>query len=1174
MNLWLSSATPSAELAGPGVVALLLILGVLKCLKMARRPATNGISVMALAMALLAVAAITSGTSVAAWYPETFDVASLTGVILVVVCGLAALLLGAVGLATHDPKLHTQGHAQAFWGMGLAVLFTGFGSFGLILRAVRQAPAAVVLTNVDRPGWGYTTHLPEHDWKDWPDHGNALADFAALRDHEGILVLTVDLGQKAPDLELLATGLMSQINIEYPSDEGWTSKPWHNNWGDGLEITGLQSTDGNAFNYIVRVVAEGRLSHLHVGWAGKTQGNLALVRSALDSINLSPPEAPLPVQAEKKIHACGMVCNKMGIKLYQEDQFKEALPWFKRAVEQAPDDANILSNVVDSYMKIGMHKEGLAYLIPRLGAFPQSATLHLDHAYLLSNTGDHAAGEAAFLKALATGLKDEDKVLVWLQHLGEKEQDDLAEDAAEAWMKKRPDVNSRRWHAELVISAGDEKRGLKLYEELCTEYPDDRRAGYDYGEALNRAGDHAGAAAIAEKALADGKHYPRALMILGWSQMGRKWYREAKQTFEKVAAKDGDNETVQDALREASAMLGQGNNSDIKTPIEVVAMPDSVRQALQAHPPEKGHGSDQPYAWLLTANGYYFEPDKPARRTVHRRARIHTTEGANALSSIEIAFDPLGERIFINRVSVLDESGKTVASAAEDAYVMDLNTGSANHRKKLHFQIPGLRPGCTMEYEVSIEDRSKAGTFTFQRLLFGNSAADIVFVTGAVDKVQVAAFRTEGLQIVREKDLAAWMGFNLPYDRGEPMSGQYEDRVPGVYLGGKEGTWAEIGEKFLKDIEDRLKPEDAVTQVATKLTEGLKTPREKVAVLTRHVQKLISYTAIEFGSRARRPNQAGQTLQQQYGDCKDQALLLHQLLKAAAVESHLALVSSEWRTEAGLPTLDQFNHMVVHVPALGEGWLIDPTNKSLPAHLWPADYLWHSHALILQPGKTRLAPAVATPAAESCVVTSRRSIRPEGDAWHVDETLTLHGYYAAWMRGVFTGLDAAARLRKVQGMMEKNGHVSVHQFSFEALEDLAEPATLVMSYDVSGRLHGEEGLMRAALPALWENEYLVTTFVKERQTDLHVRYPFRFQSDVTVLHTPHLTPSSAKALARSGGGPFTQWKIDASAEADSAKVHFEFTGFPGKHPAASYAAWHDAWHSALKCWDQPIVWKP
>jgi len=1160
---------------GPLALAFPCLVGLWICGALLRRPAMNRIGMASLMILLLAPLIGALLALLGIFVPVVSATSAALVPVFILFLSLLASLTAIIGLATHERSIHRQGQAQAVFSLILSFLFMCVSVIGVIKHMITEEKAqAEQLVNVKHPAWGYTTALSTTEWHAWQDPGNELVSFAARRDKEGVMIIPVDVVQTIPDPEVIAGALLKRQGISYPADEVWVTKPWACGWGKGLEITGVRVSEGIEYDYVLRVAVKDHFAQLHTGWALKKGGDLAVVRTALDAITLLPPEPPLPVLPATQVHDHAMILNDVGIALYNRDQFKEAAEWQKRSFDEAPKDPVILSNVVAALRKAGESKAALEYLSPRLDAFPNNFSLHLDHAWLLSETGDDTAANRAFIRAVDTGLKDEDLALEWLKHLNGKDQYALATEAAEKWMLKFPSTTSRRWHAQTVTNGGDAKRGLQLLEEIAAANPEDRRVLFDLGEALNDQDEHARAAGVAEKLLADGKEAPRALMILGWSQMGRKWYREAKETFERADKKQPDTENVQDALRRASAMLGQGNNSDIKTPVEAVALPEVLQHALDAHPIDPGYGADQPYVMLFAAKGYAFEKDKPLRRTWHRRIRINTTEGANHLSSIEYTFDPLSERIFINRVEVRDEKGQTIATKPGDAYVMDSNQGGASHRKKLHFQLPGLRPGCTVEYEVSIQDFGKSASFAFERNLFGDCAAEIIFVTGDIDKVKTAVTHAESLETVREKELVAWMGFNQPYDREEPMNGLYEDRVPGLYLGGDAESWEKMGESYLKDIADRLKPDAKAKELAASLTAGMKTEREKIAALAGHVQKHISYTAIEFGVRARRPNPASQTLQQQYGDCKDQALLMHQLLQAAGVESHLALVNSSWRIQPSLPSMDQFNHMVVHVPALGPDWLIDTTDKNLPPARWHADSLWHTHALILQSGHVRLSPPHAEPAADSSRVASRRTVRPEEDGWHVEETLTLQGYYASWMRNVFNGLDADGQLHKVQTMLGALARVRVHKFAFANLGAIEQPAVLNLSYDVLDRLHHEGDLQRAALPALWENDYLVTTFVKNRRNSFQVRYPFHFSSEVVVQQVPRVTPASMQMLNHSSTGSFSRWNLATAQKQGDIVMRFEFASIPGEHPAASYSKWHDEWNAALKAWDPPLAWKP
>jgi hypothetical protein len=540
----------------------------------------------------------------------------------------------------------------------------------------------------------------------------------------------------------------------------------------------------------------------------------------------------------------------------------------------------------------------------------------------------------------------------------------------------------------------------------------------------------------------------------------------------------------------------------------------------------------------------------------------------------------LSERISANRLEVLDGEGKSVAKASiGDTYVRDLDDGTANHRKVMHLQVAGVQPGHTVEWEITLEDRSDSDAFEFQRHIFAAilpTTAEAVYLTGDVAGVKTILAQGDGVKTVKSNKMLGWIAPAQGPLPDEPYAIALERRCPMLWLGGDEGDWKKIALDFLEQIEDRLKPEAAAADLATKLTSGLATPEEKIAALARHVQKEYGYKAIEFGVRARRPNAASETMKLRYGDCKDLSLLLHQLLRAAGVESHLTLVDTRWRLQPGLPSLDQFNHMVVHVPSLGDGWLLDPTDKTLDLARHRAGALWHAHALVLDPAKPRLLPPAAVPAG-SCDVASKRDIIPDGNDWRIKETLTLQGYFAASMRDAFAGLSEEEQSQKAQIILASNGAAQLEDFRFEHLDDPTHPAVLHFDYKMRNAI----GAGRAVpVPALWEKHYLQTTFVKDRRTAFEQIYPMHLTSEVSLKLPGAPVRDALDAVKQGDASDFCAWKLEPVApsgagkdkDADTVGLRFEFTTKPGEHPANRYAASHDAWEAARSAWDRQLSW--
>lgn len=1039
-----------------------------------------------------------------------------------------------------------------------------------------------LLKDVSRPENGYATKLAGMGWNSWSDPArqNALLDFGAQRLNEALVIVPVRFGpQEPPDTEALCRGLLQTMNLDYPSEGDCESTPW----SPGQDFTGMElktehESDGDHFHYILRVARGKHSAHLVAGWAVDGKGDIELVRRSLDAVTVQEPSGPAPTLTAAQKTAYGIMLNEVGLSYFDRKDHAQAAFWLQQAFDQTKEDPVILENAGHALEDTEEYVKGRDFLAPHVGRFPKHFDLGVRFARLQTLAGDVDAGNATFLSIIERGFKDENDLLPWLNLLTSKEHYPQAIRAAEAWVAKQPSVTTRRWLAQTVFLSGKQEEALAMFEKLMEENPKDVKIAYDLGEYYNEAGENTKAAAVAEKLLADGKEAPRALMMLGWSQMGRKWYRDAKTTFERAAKKQPDNTEVQEAIQRASAMLGQGDNSSIREPLELVAIPEAVITLINAQKQEADFGKGYPSAWLMRGTGWHFEKGKPLRKTVHRRVKVLTAEGARAFSSVEISFDPLGERIFMNRLEVKDADGQPVAKAnVADAYVRDLGDGTATHRKVLHMQVAGVQPGNVVEWEVTTEDRFNADAFDFQRCLFANGlpvASEAVFVTGDISAVKACLSQDDGLKTVRAEKLMAWVAPPQPPAPEEPWSIWPERRCPMLWLGSNLGTWKSVARDYIKQIEDRLEPDKSLDTLAKKLTAGLSTPAEKAGAIGRYVQKEYAYKAIEFGVRARRPMAVAETINQRYGDCKDLALLLHHLLRAAGVVSHLTLVNTNWQLQPDLPSLDQFNHMIVHVPDLGKNWLIDATDKTLDLAHHSAGGLWHAHTLILDKADPRLLPPPAGVPSGSCEIASNRSVTPSGNDWHVQETLTLQGYFAASMRDGFLGMSGDEQSRKAQNILASYGPAQLEDFRFEHLDDPTKPAVLHLTYKLRSAV-GAGGT--AAIPALWEKNYLETAYVKDRRTSFEQRYPMHFTSDVKVELPSTPLKESLAEFKQQGDSEFCKWKLECAPQAESGRqevaMHFEFVTKTGEHPAARYASSHNAWEAARSSWDRHLAWK-
>ncbi|WP_426207543.1 DUF3857 domain-containing transglutaminase family protein [Massilia sp. TWP1-3-3] len=126
----------------------------------------------------------------------------------------------------------------------------------------------------------------------------------------------------------------------------------------------------------------------------------------------------------------------------------------------------------------------------------------------------------------------------------------------------------------------------------------------------------------------------------------------------------------------------------------------------------------------------------------------------------------------------------------------------------------------------------------------------------------------------------------------------------------------------------------AIAALAAQLVAHLPDPRARALALSDWVRKHIRYVGVYVGPGGVVPHAAAMVLAKRYGDCKDHAILLESLLRAAGIESSAALVNSgnAYRLPA-TPTLGIFNHVITYVPALD--LFLDSTAESIAAGYLP-----------------------------------------------------------------------------------------------------------------------------------------------------------------------------------------------------------------------------------------------
>jgi transglutaminase-like putative cysteine protease len=144
--------------------------------------------------------------------------------------------------------------------------------------------------------------------------------------------------------------------------------------------------------------------------------------------------------------------------------------------------------------------------------------------------------------------------------------------------------------------------------------------------------------------------------------------------------------------------------------------------------------------------------------------------------------------------------------------------------------------------------------------------------------------------------------------------------------------WYEEIQKNVNKTEDKR-----LRHITDSLLIGITEDHEKVKKIFYWVQDNISYVAFEDGLGGYVPRDAGVVCNRKYGDCKDMASVINEMLRIAGVKSYLTRIGSRDipYTYTDLPTPENDNHMITsYLDKQGRWMFLDATGKSASIDLF------------------------------------------------------------------------------------------------------------------------------------------------------------------------------------------------------------------------------------------------
>ena len=1046
-----------------------------------------------------------------------------------------------------------------------------------------QPPGPKPAGDFHSPRFGYAVKLADTPWVRWENLAEVVPEAewgALLKNYGRSLVIPLALNGLDPRQEALDQALLARLGIAYPSDQLSDFQPLQRGSVTGHSFRLSREVAGAENDYRLWVVRRGDCAYLAAVWfdraaaekaektdplAGTSELNEILSRISFDD---APPAAPKIVDLNpRQRQSQGLLFNDLGMFAYNSRDFGGAIDCFARAFELQPNDPAILTNLVNAHVELQQYREALGELEQNLNRFANYYDLWAARAFLFAKLGETDTALNAYAALFASGYRAEAPFTQYVTLLAENDRTSDALAAVENYLQSKDSFAVRRLQAGLHRQRGEHAEAIAILTELAKNRPFNAELSYDLADSF-WATDRFQEALDVCRQLLD-LHYDTAhtYLLQARNQYALKWYVDARASLNAALKREPTNKEVQQLLALVTATLGEGNNQAIQEAIEPVPLPAST---TSTKPPTADEAAMHAYgAYVIQRQvSLRFTPGGEFTQTDRRTIRVLDPSGVGRYSTIQIPFDPVGEQIYVNSLRVTDTKGNEVAAGkTSDYYVIDGNRGQrASQAKMLNIPVPGLQPGHTIELVLTRRDLSPPAEFPYTSFVFSSDVpvlSAILYLEA--DEAAVHYQASRGVKMTRAENGFIWSIEQPQVYRQEPLQQPRNSYLPRVAIGSSHAKWEQLAGEYLTTIDDRLALDETVQALADQITAGAADEEARTIALTHYVQEYLTYKPIEFGRRARVPNRLPDIVQNKYGDCKDHALLLVQLLRASHIAAHLALANLDEPIDSEFPALEQFNHMLVYLPNFHGGRFIDCSDKNsdLPALGAPTD-LGGQKVFVLDEKQPRFVDLPPYGPGTSRIHVARR-IRLSGqtDA-AVAETVTLEGYQASFLRELFRNVPAANRAAMLQEELAPvGGAMQVQSVEIENLSQRDKPLIFKAAYLLRNNFKPAEGGLLGQLPALWERMYLGVQSVPQRRTPFAIEYPLQFSSEVDLLAPEGYQLQSLANRDEHGETRFVSWKVRTQAADSGEHIDYELQLPSGRYPAADYAAYDNDLDKAL-----------
>ena len=442
-------------------------------------------------------------------------------------------------------------------------------------------------------------------------------------------------------------------------------------------------------------------------------------------------------------------------------------------------------------------------------------------------------------------------------------------------------------------------------------------------------------------------------------------------------------------------------------------------------------------------------------------------------------------------------------------------------RKRISFTFPGTVPGAIadLRYTEEIYEPRFLGAFYFQSYVPVEHAEysisfpsqvniNYIILGEHTDNVEFEEYQSGGLTTykftARELDV-------LNIEDDAPNFRQYEPHVI-VYIDNYKVRGEEV--PILSGVSDlynwyysltdsvNLVPDYSLEQIVEGLIDGKETEKEKIKSIFQWVQQNVKYVAFEDGLGGFIPREAALVCEKRYGDCKDMASIITEMLEIAGLDGQLTWIGTRDIPYSyhQVPTPMVDNHMIAAVKLDGKWIFLDATDELVPFG-FPTSMIQGKEALIglgekqFELVKVPIIPKEENGIRETVKIELNKDLKIIGTG-----RSSFHGYLKGTVARRILSTPADRKASMFKTMLEK-GHnkFTITKFAHEGELDLNGDLHVDYDFEIEDYVRNLENevYVNLNLDRTWESSKID---VNNKKLDKEFRYKYvdSFEFEFTI----------------------------------------------------------------------------